>query len=285
MNVEQSGFVIKHGDFRMQDWLLKADLSAGAKLTYSVLACCAGGRDYVWPSQEYLAEKVSVSVRTLQRYLKELIQFGLIEKCKQYIKGQVRNIYRFLLHSVIDLGEKRKPQNVVESELPKQLKEPNIVNSDRHDTLSPRSEPILQQPAAKLEKPMPPDTTNFPDRHDKTSSSLNKEENIKGKEYNPPTPLAAMPASKGGMGRDDSGKEGELNFTAKKEDSDWIEAKARLGRELTKGNFQTWIAPLIFEREKTGVVLRCPNAFFMNWVKSHFAKPLVSDCKNYEHYF
>lgn len=59
----------------MQEWLLKAELSAGAKLTYSVLACCAGGRDYAWPSQEYLATKVSVSVHTLQRYLTEFVIF------------------------------------------------------------------------------------------------------------------------------------------------------------------------------------------------------------------
>ena len=35
----------------MQDWLLKADLSSGAKLTYSVLACCAGGKDHAWPDK------------------------------------------------------------------------------------------------------------------------------------------------------------------------------------------------------------------------------------------
>lgn len=67
----------------MQEWLLKADLSPGAKLTYSVLPCCASGKNHAWPSQEYLAEKVSASVRPVQRYLKELIDFGLIEKCRQ----------------------------------------------------------------------------------------------------------------------------------------------------------------------------------------------------------
>jgi hypothetical protein len=55
---EAIGQVINSGDFRMPEWLLKTELSAGAKLTYSVLACCASGRDFVWPSQEFLAQKV-----------------------------------------------------------------------------------------------------------------------------------------------------------------------------------------------------------------------------------
>ena len=162
MSVEQIGFAVNYGDFRMQEWLLKAELSTGVKLTYSVLACCAGGRDYAWPSQEYLAEKVSVSVRTLQRYLSELVRFGLIEKCKQYIKGQVRNIYRFLLHSVIGTGEKMKTQVVVANELPRQSKKHNILCSEQHDNLSPRSASsvILPPVVAKIGK-------KFADRHDK----------------------------------------------------------------------------------------------------------------------
>ena len=101
MSEKQTALISNDGDFRMPEWLLKMNISAGAKLTYSVLRCCSSGRDYAWPSQEYLAQKASVSVRTLQRYLSELVCFSLIEKCKKHIKGQMRNVYHFLLHSVI----------------------------------------------------------------------------------------------------------------------------------------------------------------------------------------
>lgn len=96
MNVESIGLVINSGDFRMQSWLLESDLSAGAKLTYTVLASLAGGKDHAWPSQGYLAGKVSVSIRTVQRYLQELVESGLIEKCRAFLKGRVRCFYKFL---------------------------------------------------------------------------------------------------------------------------------------------------------------------------------------------
>ena len=262
----------------MQEWLLKADLSAGAKLTYSVLACCAGGRDYVWPSQEYLAEKVSVSVRTLQRYLSELVRFGLIEKCKQYIKGQVRNIYRFLLHSVIGVGEKSKTQDVVANELPRQPKKYNVLCSEQHDKLSSGSaaNPILPPVVAQIEKILPTDTTNCTDRHDNMSLSLNKEETIKGKEYNPPTPQTDVPVAQGDSTCAVSGNGGDFSLESKEEDSDWLRAKAVLKDGLTVGNFQTWIAPLIFERSGSEIILRGPNPFFLNWVKRHFSDEITA---------
>ncbi|MDL2259871.1 helix-turn-helix domain-containing protein [Deltaproteobacteria bacterium OttesenSCG-928-K17] len=273
MNVESSGFVIHYGDFRMQDWLLKAEISAGAKLTYSVLACCAGGRDYVWPSQEFLAEKVSVSVRTLQRYLSELVRFGLIEKCKQYIKGQVRNVYRFLLHSVIGISEKSRPQDAVGNDLPWSAQKHNILCSDQSDNLSPRSEPelILPPAVAKLENHLQTDTTICTDRHDKMSSSLNKEETIKGKEYNPPTPQTDVPVALGDADCGVSGNGGDIFLESKEDDPDWIKAKSTLEERLTVGNFRTWIMPLIFERNGSEIILRGPNQFFLNWVKRHFS--------------
>ena len=281
MSVESSGFVINYGEFRMQEWLLKAELSAGAKLTYSVLACCAGGRDYVWPSQEYLAEKVSVSVRTLQRYLSELVRFGLIEKGKQYIKGQVRNIYRFLLHSVIGLSDKSRPQDGAGSGSPRQLKLHNIVCQNQHDKMSPGSESILPPAVAKLENHLPTDTTICPDQRDNLSPSLNKEETIKGKEYNPPTPLGDLPATQGGPDRGDSGKEGGFILESKEEEPDWIKAKSVLKADLTDGNFRTWIAPLIFERNGAEAILRCPNPFFRNWVQKHFASQINAALESY----
>ncbi len=96
MNAKQLALTFNPGDFTVPKDFLDTNLSAPAKLLYTVLATCSGGRDYAWPSQEYLAEKLKVHVRAIQRYLKELVDSGLIAKGKKFIKGQVRNIYHFL---------------------------------------------------------------------------------------------------------------------------------------------------------------------------------------------
>jgi hypothetical protein len=90
----------------------------------------------------------------LQRFLYELINSGLIEKAKRFIKGKTRNIYRFLTNS---------------------------LSADRHDKLSPRP-----QPAGKV---LPPGPSDCRERHDKSSPSLIRNETDK-EEYTPPTPQA-----------------------------------------------------------------------------------------------
>ncbi|UQZ87775.1 hypothetical protein C4J81_00505 [Deltaproteobacteria bacterium Smac51] len=85
-----------HGEVRLPSWLMKMDISKGAKLTYNVLATCSRGREYTWPSQSYLARELSSSVRTVQRHLGELVQCGLIGKGREIVEGRIRRVYLFL---------------------------------------------------------------------------------------------------------------------------------------------------------------------------------------------
>ena len=48
----------RKGMVYLPDEVMGMALSTGAKLTYSVLAACAGGRAYAWPDQNYLARRV-----------------------------------------------------------------------------------------------------------------------------------------------------------------------------------------------------------------------------------
>ena len=64
-------------------------------MTYSVLAACAGVRAYAWPEQDYLAKRVSASVRSVQRYLGELTRRGLIAVSRESVKGKRRCLYSF----------------------------------------------------------------------------------------------------------------------------------------------------------------------------------------------
>lgn len=265
-NVNQNGyFVVNYGDFRMPDWLLKANLSPGAKLTYSVLGCCAGGKDHVWPSQEFLAEKISASIRSVQRYLEELIAFGLIEKGRQWVKGRVRCIYRFLTHEL----------NVAIKAAPNKLKEPHIHRPEQHAKLSPCSDMIGPPVVAQNEKILQTNTTKCREQHDILSCSLNKEETIKRKEeISPPTPQTENPGS--GQPIMATGKGEDFFSGVKEEDSRWKAVKEFLTTELSESNMKTWIDPLIFERKGDTAVLRSPNQFFSAWVTKNFKGSLTT---------
>jgi predicted transcriptional regulator len=98
-------FTIGYGKFRVQDWLFSLNISLEAKMTYIVLATCSGGTDHTWVTQSYLAERLKVSKRTVQRYLKILETAGLISRTWERLKGATRRVYHFLYDKIM---EKRK---------------------------------------------------------------------------------------------------------------------------------------------------------------------------------
>lgn len=79
-----------------------SNLSDGAFRLYCLLQsmCYGKDKDYCYPSQSYLGNKLHKSVRTVQRYLKELIDNKLIIKRR---RGSISNIYK-LVHKKILQG-------------------------------------------------------------------------------------------------------------------------------------------------------------------------------------
>ena len=71
----------------------------GARCAYGVLAQLSGKSDHCWPSQKYLAERLGVSIRTIQKYLKELARLGFIAILGGH-DGET-NTYRLLPHPVV----------------------------------------------------------------------------------------------------------------------------------------------------------------------------------------
>jgi DNA-binding MarR family transcriptional regulator len=95
-------FTIGYGKFRVQDWLFSLDIPLEAKMTYIVLATCSGGTDHTWVSQAYLADRLKVSKRTVQRYLKVLETAGLISRTWERLKGITRRVYHFLYDKIME---------------------------------------------------------------------------------------------------------------------------------------------------------------------------------------
>jgi DNA-binding transcriptional MocR family regulator len=78
-------------------------LSAGAKLLWARLAQYAGKDGACYPSQQRLSSDMGLSVRQVQRYLKELVDKGFLETEKPSYKDQIQGQtirYHFLKHSV-----------------------------------------------------------------------------------------------------------------------------------------------------------------------------------------
>ncbi|MFL0250180.1 helix-turn-helix domain-containing protein [Clostridium neuense] len=74
--------------------ILEADVSDGAVRLYITLSSyCFGDKSICFPSQNTLAAKLKKSVRTIQRYLVELISKGLIRKRR---RGSISNEYEIV---------------------------------------------------------------------------------------------------------------------------------------------------------------------------------------------
>ena len=242
-------------NFQLNGWLLKTDLSMGAKMTYSVLANCCRGRDHVWPSQEYLARCISASVRTVQRHLKELVASGFIKISKKYLMGKTRSIYCFLNNALV--------------------------------SFEPKTAPATQKnPVGKTAKPAKTSPTKTTKRGDKNGTSYNKEESFIDNNNIPPTPQTVENLIEAELITADAGAgEGEVfNFgvdqeNSKEESPAWVQAKKLLAEKLSEFELNTWIVPIACESGTSQAVLRMPNNFFLRYVKQHFGAELETAFK------
>jgi hypothetical protein len=255
MNANENGLAISYGDIRLPKWFWDLDMTRGAKMTFSLLACCTGGRDHAWPSQTYLADKQSLTVRTVQRHLNELVRAGLISKIRKYIKGKIRCVYQFLINAQAaeGIGEQLKKMSPCSPGPGKNFTSKRTVMSCRNTT---------------------------------SMSCSYKDESIKENEYIPPTPQTEDSISPTDLPsvRDDSGKGEDIFFEPEEdqsrrtaeleEDPAWKEAKEALAARLSDFDLKAWIEPLRFERSGSEAVLRLPNRFFLSQVRNKFGHEL-----------
>lgn len=253
-------FRINSGDFRVQDWLLDSPLSAGAKLTFTVLATCARGKDYVWPGIDYLAQKVSASNKTITRHINELVNFGLLRKQRMQFKGQVRNVYFFVQHQIVKLYPNQlAPQSDKTTDCP----DPSQVKKADDPTICPK------QPA-KMSDP----------------NNMNSE-NTEGKEEtNPPLPpfepdsasAAVTAVEEGGEEIFSEGKE-ENQFVRFSESFDGYDPAMKqvkeeliaLAEKILPDIWSHAVKSSIVEEGDDGkVLIRLHNDFTKSFMKSNF---------------
>lgn len=87
-----------------QDWVFDLDISAAAKSLLTLIIASSRGRDYAWPSMDYLRCRLRksngkmYSERTIQRLVKELREKGLIERVLIRTVETLRQGFAILAH-------------------------------------------------------------------------------------------------------------------------------------------------------------------------------------------
>lgn len=82
--------------------LRNPNIHQGAKALYSLLCCYAGNKGYAYPSVRTLADDLGAGLGTVQRYLEELIQYGVIIK----ITGDSISSNRYKINHTIQVDKK-----------------------------------------------------------------------------------------------------------------------------------------------------------------------------------
>ena len=103
------------------------NMSDGAYRLYSFLkSMCYGDKISCYPSQKYLSKKLGKSVRTMQRYLKELVKCGYIQ-----VKHRIgsSNIYNIMVKMVQKMTGKEQSTQAMQAQAI-QAKNKNAKPSD-----------------------------------------------------------------------------------------------------------------------------------------------------------
>ena len=89
-------------------------LSVGARTLYSIIASyCYADKNYCFPSQDRLAKDCGKkSTRTIQRYLKELIQANIIKVTR---RGHKTNIYTLLQKVIINKAVTKVKESIAKA--------------------------------------------------------------------------------------------------------------------------------------------------------------------------
>lgn len=99
----------------IQNKLITSNISNGAyRLATLLLSMCYADKDTCYPSQKYLSEKLNRSVRTIQRYLKEIKEAGLLTIKR---RGSISNMYTLI---------NKKVEKAVDKIVTKLKKEVNV---------------------------------------------------------------------------------------------------------------------------------------------------------------
>lgn len=109
------------------------NVSRGARLLAIVLnSYCFGDKDTCYPSQKRLGEDLGCSVRTIQRYLKELTEAGIVQIKRSigYVNTYIVDKVKAIFQKVKDNKNNKSKSNFNNKSKKKELKFNNFDSRD-----------------------------------------------------------------------------------------------------------------------------------------------------------
>lgn len=266
---------IGYGQVRIRKWLDQLGLMPGERKMFECLILAARGKDHAWPSQEWLAEKVNVTVRSIRNYIRRMEEREIIRTMRVRINGCLRLVYYFLAHPVIvaAVGADRKNFPVGTEEF-----SGHLIKRKEDKKIPPAPQGENAAGAAKESA------------HEQQSETQGTAPIQQGESavYRRPVESPRLRIAAGtATGSHADGLRGESKIlqqtapTERAEETDaaesdsltpapWQAALALLLQQIPERDFNLWIRPInVMETEK-GLQLDCPDQLFAAYVQQHF---------------
>lgn len=90
----------KNGGRVYQNVARSPKLTLGAKGLYAYLAAFCGEGNECYPSVETICEEINVTKTTMYKYMKELVEHGVVEKKQTYVGNLKSKVIYSLTHDV-----------------------------------------------------------------------------------------------------------------------------------------------------------------------------------------
>jgi len=253
---------------------------------YEWLAMSARGQDHAYPTQEWLAKKINVTVRTIRNYTRLLVKLLLIDVREERIKGKKRNNYYFLVHPAMGLQDEDISENngQVQDDCSQLKNESEEKEDDR------KNFPVIAENfSAQLDKgksclenpPYPPrgqaadaagESHELTQNHRTPAYTKMGADNIQcGSTTNQEKSAgtASCPTGTTVGNQRDVSSSGDGNIPKYLDDFSHIWAKALESLKSVNG-YELWLKPLKAGIKDSRFVLFCPDPYFEAYVRRHF---------------
>jgi len=266
---------IGYGQVRIRKWLDQLGLMPGERKMFECLILAARGKDHAWPSQEWLAEKVNVTVRSIRNYIRRMEEREIIRTVRVRINGCLRLVYYFLAHPVIvaAVGADRKnfPVGTEEfsghlikrkedKEIPPAPQGENAAGAAKESAHEQQSEtqgtaPIQQGESAVYRRPV--ESPRLRIAAGTATGSL--ADGLRGE-----SKILQQTAPTERAEETDAAESDSLT------PAPWQAALALLLQQVPEKDFDLWIRPINACQTSDGLQLDCPDQLFAAYVQQHF---------------
>lgn len=282
--------------YRKQEWTQKLDISDGSRILFDFIVTLSRGRGFAWPSMSWMQEVTGKSARTIQRYLKELVEAGLIAIGTIITETTTRRGFAILPHPALiewirktTARLKRAVQVVLKDfagifipskmagKTTKVTPPSNYKEGSEVSITPPAPQGAIAAAAAKERQHEQPTQTNPPPQPEGQNFYLDSTQ-----------PDGTDPGDGQVSGRPGSKERnisGSPDGRSPKEaahlsETPWRAALDVLQQTIPKQDFELWIRPIHAKSTAAGLQLDCPDRYSMGHVQDRYGDAIRSALQN-----